>query len=328
MHLLQPTALLIFSSLCAPLSAQNVVLFDFDNAPLYSSLPVDVVAGGVSAHLSATGQGFSIQSTSSAPVVPAGFSGRFVYPNSVSQADLMVSYSRTVTAFSILYSPQELGCDDSARMRVTAYMNSTFVGTNTVTARFPGTWPTETLACAFPQGFNNVVIHYDAKPPACQDYGKIFLAENMRITLAEVASFTPFGTGCPGSGGVPTLDSNPGSLPWLGYQFTALLKNLGTNPGANLPFLFLGDSRTAWNTFTLPLDLTFLGMTNCTLYVNPLVAFGLVNANGSATWTVSIPNSPSVMGIPLFNQGGVTSTGTNPLGIVMSNACEMRIGLK
>jgi len=197
-----------------------------------------------------------------------------------------------------------------------------------MTARFPGTWPTETLSCAFPQGFNRVVVHYDAKPPTCQDYGTIFLAESMRITLAEPATYTPFGSGCAGAAGVPALAASPGSLPWLGYPFSASLTNLGTNPLLNQPFLLLGDSKTAWSSFTLPLDLTFMGMTNCTLYASPLVTFPLLNSSGSATWTVPIPTSLTLLGTPLFTQAGVTTPATNPIGIVLTNACELKIGLK
>jgi len=39
------------------------------------------------------------------------------------------------------------------------------------------------LSITTAQGFNNVVVHYDAKPPTCQDYGPIFLADNMSVTL-------------------------------------------------------------------------------------------------------------------------------------------------
>ncbi len=35
----------------------------------------------------------------------------------------------------------------------------------------------------FQQAFNRVVVHYDGAP-ACQDYGPIFLADNMTVTLA------------------------------------------------------------------------------------------------------------------------------------------------
>jgi hypothetical protein len=184
----------------ASASAQSV-LFDFNTAPVHTSLPIDLTEGGISAHFSATGQGFSIQDTTS-PVVPAGFTGRFIYPNSVFSADLLISFDRTLTAFSILYSPQELGCDDSATMRVTASLNGTFVGTATKTASHPGTWPVDTLSCAFPQGFDSVIVHYDSPPPTCQDIGSIFLADDMRVTPA-VSAGTPFcfgdgsGSACP-----------------------------------------------------------------------------------------------------------------------------------
>ncbi|MBK9403524.1 MAG: hypothetical protein IPN57_03140 [Ignavibacteria bacterium] len=63
-------------------------------------------------------------------------------------------------------------------------MNGSFVGTSTKTARNPGTWPSATLRCSFPQGFNSVVVHYASRPPTCQDYGVIYMADNMRVTLS------------------------------------------------------------------------------------------------------------------------------------------------
>jgi hypothetical protein len=99
-------------------------------------------------------------------------------------ADLLVSFSQTVTDFPIMYAPEEYGCDSSARMRVTAYMNGAYVGAATTTACPPGTWPTGTLSCAFAQGFNSVVVHYDAPPPTGGDWGPIFMADNMRFTPA------------------------------------------------------------------------------------------------------------------------------------------------
>jgi hypothetical protein len=168
-----------------PAPAQSI-LFDFDTAPLYTSLPLDLTQDGLTAHFSATGQGYSIQSTTTAPVVPVGFTGRFIYPSSVSPSDLLVSFSKPLTNFSIQYSPQELGCDDSARMKVTAFMDTAPVGTNTTTAHAPGTWPVETLSITTSKSFNNVVVHYDARPPTCQDWGSIFIADNMSVSLAPV----------------------------------------------------------------------------------------------------------------------------------------------
>ena len=114
-------------------NAQNV-LFDFDSLPAHSGLPGAYTVGGITASFSATGQGFSIQPANTMGSTPVGFAGNCIYPNSVYAADLLVGFSTPLTSFSILYSSQELGCDDSATLRVTAYMSGALVGTTTATA--------------------------------------------------------------------------------------------------------------------------------------------------------------------------------------------------
>lgn len=162
--------------------------FDFDNGPIHTSLPINLSSDGLTAYFSATGGGYSIQRADAMGFAPEGFEGLCVYPNSVFSADLIVDFSRTLVDFSILYSPQELGCDDSATMRVTVYNDGAFVGTNTVTAEFPGTWPSETLSISAPAGFNRAVVHYAARPPTCQDWGSIFLADNVVVTMAPTCT--------------------------------------------------------------------------------------------------------------------------------------------
>ncbi len=164
-------------------SGAQSILFDFDNAPVYTPLPISQTVSGITAHFSATGQGYSIQSVSTATVVPVGFTGNFIFPSSINLSDLNISFDQTLTDFSIWYSCQELACDDAATMRVTAYMNGIYVGTNTKVATNPGTWPVDTLSCSFVQGFDSVVVHYNSHPPTCQDYGVIFIADNMRVTV-------------------------------------------------------------------------------------------------------------------------------------------------
>jgi len=44
----------------------------------------------------------------------------------------------------------------------------------------------DTLRCSFQQGFDSLVVHYDSRPPTCQDYGVIFLVDNMRVTASDV----------------------------------------------------------------------------------------------------------------------------------------------
>jgi len=57
--------LLIISvvTLWASATVRGAVLFDFNNAPIHTSLPIDLTVDGIAAHFSATGQGFSIQDT-------------------------------------------------------------------------------------------------------------------------------------------------------------------------------------------------------------------------------------------------------------------------
>ena len=159
----------------------QTILFDFDSAPRYTSLPITLTVGGVTAQFTATGQGFSIQAANTMGFTPVGFAGNCIYPNSIYASDLTVQFSTPLTGFSILYAPQELACDSSATMRVTAYMNNTLVGTTTTNA-LAGTWPTETLQFNSAQPFNKVVVHYDKPPVTGGDYGPIFMADNMVVT--------------------------------------------------------------------------------------------------------------------------------------------------
>lgn len=163
----------------------QTILFDFDGAPPFTPLPINQTSGGLTAYLVATGSGYSIQAANVLGFTPQGFSGNILYPNSINQSDLLIKFDQTLSDFSILYACQELGCDDAATMRVTAYMGSNYVGTNTRTATFPGTWPSDTLSCSFSQVFDSVVVHYDHRPPTCADYGVIYLADNMTATLSS-----------------------------------------------------------------------------------------------------------------------------------------------
>ena len=106
------------------------------------------------------------------------------------------------------------------------------------------------------------------------------------------------------------------------------LSGIGSNPFVHVPFLTIGNSKTAWGSTPLPLDLAMIGMQGCVLYTNPLVTIALANTGQKAVWTVPISNDPSYLGITLYTQGGVLSPGANILGVAMSNACELRFGQK
>ncbi|MFO1053048.1 MAG: hypothetical protein U1F36_12610 [Planctomycetota bacterium] len=301
--------------------AQSVVSFNFDSARLYAPLPVDVVEGGVTAHLSATGSGFSIQGVGTVSIVPVGFSGHFIYPSSINASDLLIGFSRTITAFSIQYAPNELGCDDSARMRVTAYANNVLVGTNTTTARHPGTWPVETLSCTFAQGFDRVVVHYDAPPPTCQDYGTIFIADNMAITLAPVhvpGSTTNFGTGCAGSNGV--LRQIASGTPEVGFPVTF---DLAAGPSNTTALLGLGFDNSMFQGLPLPLDLSPYGFSGCWLLTElPLNLPQSTDASGGAHAVVPIPLDIGLIGHHVYTQYWALDA----TSVVFSDAIDTAVG--
>jgi hypothetical protein len=164
-----------------PASAQTV-LFNFDDAPYRTSLPITLTESGITAHFSATGQGYSVQTADVLGFTPPGLSGLILYPNSIYLADLLVKFDAPITYFSINYSPQELACDDAETMLLTAFKNGSSVGSVSKMTKHPGTWPVDTLKYSFAQGFDSVVIHYWKVPPTCSDYGVIFMADNMRVT--------------------------------------------------------------------------------------------------------------------------------------------------
>src|SRR4249920_3043999 len=106
--------LILFGGLSLFTASGNAqtVMFDFDSLPAHSGLPAGYTVGGITAAFSATGQGFSIQPANTLGFTPVGFAGNCIYPNSIYASDLLVGFSTPLKDFSILYAPQELGCDD------------------------------------------------------------------------------------------------------------------------------------------------------------------------------------------------------------------------
>src|SRR5206468_2634506 len=114
-----------------------------------------------------------------------------IYPNTIYLCDLLISFNPALAAISIMYAPEEYATDSSCTMRITAYLGATFVGTATYTIAEPGTWPTGTLSFSSTQPFDNVVIHYAAPPVTGGDYGPIFMADNLTVTVAPTPVPTP-----------------------------------------------------------------------------------------------------------------------------------------
>lgn len=136
------------------------------------------------------------------------------------------------------------------------------------------------------------------------------------------AQFQPFGQGCAGSAGVPTLVG--GELARLGSTATATLGNLP--PNSPFAFVAVGLSRAQWSLGSLPMLLTSLGMPNCRTYTSAdLLAVVPANA-GTATWSWNVPAAGRFLGTPFHLQGVSWDPGWNALGLTMSNAATLVVG--
>jgi len=150
--------------------------------------------------------------------------------------------------------------------------------------------------------------------------GNVVACDNISITAA--AGFDSFGTGCPGSLGVPALAASANSLPIPGNTFFATLSNLPLNAGV----VAAGFSNTVTGPFTLPLSLTQFGLAGCTLYVDPAVTQFLVGTGNQATWSLTLPNNPGLLSLRAYAQGFSLDPTANTAGLSVSNARRLVIG--
>ncbi len=138
------------------------------------------------------------------------------------------------------------------------------------------------------------------------------------------ASYGPYGEGCKGTAGVPTLAAAQGSLPKVGKVFTLEMANLPTKPGP--VFVLTGYNKDKLGPIKLPFDLTPLGMTGCKLLLGPVTILVGANTGGKGQLKLSIPNSPYLLGAAFYNQALVLDQKANAAGFVMSNGGEGQIG--
>lgn len=137
----------------------------------------------------------------------------------------------------------------------------------------------------------------------------------------DLCSTGVFGAGCKGASGVPELSY--GELPRLGRPFAIDLDKARPSSAA---IVSLGASKTAWGAFKLPLDLTGLGASGCSLLASPDTLFALpTTASGTATLRFSVPNSASLVGLTIYDQFLVLDATANAAGLVTSNGGEFTV---
>lgn len=138
------------------------------------------------------------------------------------------------------------------------------------------------------------------------------------------AQALPFGVACPPRANPPALQPSGATLPWLGQTFTLEARHLSTaSPGA---VLALGASATAWAGFALPLDLTALGMTSCSVQASPDLTLAAPVQSGVAAWALPVPIDVGLLGGSAFAQAFAIEVGANPFGMVATHGLRIVFG--
>ncbi|MBK8976367.1 MAG: hypothetical protein IPM29_10595 [Planctomycetes bacterium] len=159
---------------------------------------------------------------------------------------------------------------------------------------------------------NDVHVHFGGRGPTGTSGG------TFEYRSLGYPSYALAGRGCAGSAGTPLLEAAPGSRPVAGGTFTARVSNLPASAGYAV--VFFGLTNIAAGPLRLPFDLTGLGITGCTLHCASNPSFAVPASGGTASWTLSVP--AAVAGAAFWNQVLVADPGTNPIGVVLSNACR------
>jgi len=145
----------------------------------------------------------------------------------------------------------------------------------------------------------------------------------LRYQAAQAGSLSTFGSGCPGSNGVPShVDSGS---PTLGSTITHALAN---GPAGAAAFLALGLSNASWLGTPLPIDFSALGAPGCSVYCSHDDVIGPISLSpaGTASHNSPIPTACNLVGLIVYSQYLLLDPPANALGLTGSNAAELRIG--
>jgi hypothetical protein len=155
--------------------------------------------------------------------------------------------------------------------------------------------------------------------------GLVATSETWGYGPVSPAEWTPYGSGCAGTSGTPVLDAVGASLPWIGTTMSMEVRGV---PTGSLALPWYGFSRLSWLGAPLPAELSAFGMPSCSIHAAPDATFLAIGSNGTAPWSLAIPNDPVFLGARLFVQAAVLDSAANAFGATLSNAAEMRIGGK
>ena len=144
-------------------------------------------------------------------------------------------------------------------------------------------------------------------------------------TPVDPSTFIEFGEPCRETRPRPRLWLHENRLPWIGQVLGVRVDGLVPGQPASM---LLGLSHISIGNLSLPLGLSGLGMAGCNLYVSAGSARPLTVSTARAVWSLPITATPSLVGQVFYLQALGASPGSNPAGMVVSNAAAVRVGSK
>jgi hypothetical protein len=148
------------------------------------------------------------------------------------------------------------------------------------------------------------------------------------LQLPVFARSQPFGSGCAGSNGTPTLDVANGTAPVVGTTVDLAYANAPLTPFVSGAIGAVGWSRTSYLGLPLPLALGPAGLQGCTLYQSTDLTVPLTIAPNAAgtTWSIAIPNGTQLIGAEFYVQGLHPEFQPFANWAALTNAIALRIG--
>tara|TARA_R110002072_G_scaffold217365_2_gene375063 strand:- start:100874 stop:102244 length:1371 start_codon:yes stop_codon:yes gene_type:complete len=132
------------------------------------------------------------------------------------------------------------------------------------------------------------------------------------------STWASYGAGCPGSLGNLELAAAE-SRPWLGDTFSVEVGNL---PVGSVPLLITGHAPSQQ-------PLSGLGIPGCTLLVVDENIFLMTHSGSTASWSLAVPTTTSLIGMQFFLQSAaVLAGGNNPLGAALSPGLRGTVGAR
>ena len=178
--------------------------------------------------------------------------------------------------------------------------------------------------------YASVLVHHAATDTSLLHGGSNFqaaLPETRLYASTPTATFEPYGTGCPGPWGQPSLRAADGQRPWLGDVFELQLENLPPQPG--MLIVIYGFTDVAWQGNPLPAPLGIYGMPGCFAWQSIDDPFFAFHQGGSVRFPFPLPSTPGFAGLNYYNQALVIDASIqNPLGAVITNGGRARLGLR